>query len=127
MAAFRVVVTNSDGFVCDGRSGRFLSASPIATEARALLEATMFAASSPLNCVILSDCLTLINCIRGPESRWPWDCYGTLGSIISISRSCPRSSFKFIRMNLNSQADWVAKQARQGTLPPKWVEMAPIS
>ncbi|CAN1820160.1 hypothetical protein LINPERHAP1_LOCUS28987 [Linum perenne] len=127
MAAFGVVVTNSDGFVCDGRSGRFPSASPIASEARALLEAYLYAASSPLHLVIHSDCLNILNCIRGPESRWPWECYGTLGAISRVLRICPHVSFKFIRRNLNYLADWVANQTRQWTLPLDWVELGPSS
>ncbi|CAN1786981.1 hypothetical protein LINPERHAP1_LOCUS17450 [Linum perenne] len=125
MAAFGVVVTNSDGFVCDGRSGRFPSASPIASEARAILEAALFAASSPIHCVIHSDCLRIINSIRGPVNRWPWECYGTLGSITRVLRSCPHVTLKFIRRNLNFHADWVANQTRRGTLPPDWVELGP--
>ncbi|CAN1181562.1 hypothetical protein LINPERHAP2_LOCUS35466 [Linum perenne] len=123
MAAFGVVVINSDGFVCDGRSGLFPSASPIASEARAILEATLFAASSPLHCVIHSDCLNVLNHIRGPKSRWPWECYGTLGAISRVLRTCPHVTFKFIRRNLNCLADWVANQTRQGTLPPNWVDI----
>ncbi|CAN1836487.1 Putative ribonuclease H protein At1g65750 [Linum perenne] len=125
MAAFGIVVINSEGQVCDGRSGRFPSASPIASEARALLEATKYAKSSPLQCVIFSDCKTLVDSIKGPERLWPWDCYGTLGYISRIRRSCPFISFQFIRRRLNSQADWVAKHTRQGTLPPDWVDTIP--
>ncbi|CAN1764786.1 hypothetical protein LINPERHAP1_LOCUS9412 [Linum perenne] len=125
MAAFGIVITNSDGIVCDGRSGRFASTSPIASEAHALLEATLYAASSPIPCVIHSDCLSLINCIRGPQHRWPWECYGTLGHLTKVLHTCSHVSFKFIRRNLNTLADWVAKQARQGTLPPDWMENGP--
>ncbi|CAN1830600.1 hypothetical protein LINPERHAP1_LOCUS32912 [Linum perenne] len=114
-AAFGLVITNADGQICDGRSGRFMSTSPIASEARAILEAVIYATTSPLNCCILSDCKTLIDCLFEPERCWPWDCYGTLGCISRIIKSHPSISFLFIRRRLNSQADWVAKQSRLGT------------
>ncbi|CAN1308550.1 F-box/kelch-repeat protein At3g06240, partial [Linum perenne] len=112
-------VSNSDGQICDGRFVRFLSASPIASEARAILEATRYAASSLLSCVILSDCKTLIYCLRGPKGLWSRECFGTLGSISSLLSSSPTTS--------NYQADWVAKHARLGTLPCNWLGLVPLS
>ncbi|CAN1749862.1 hypothetical protein LINPERHAP1_LOCUS3855 [Linum perenne] len=104
-----------------------MSTSPIATEVRALLETANYATSSPLNCCIFSDCKTIIDCFHGPESRWPWECFGTLGCVSRIIRSNPFISFCFIRRRFNSQANWVAKLARLGTLPPHWWNAAPAS
>ncbi|CAN1840928.1 hypothetical protein LINPERHAP1_LOCUS36281 [Linum perenne] len=126
-AAFGLVITNTDGQICDGRSGRFMSTSLIASEARAILEAAIYATRSPRDCCILSDCKTLIDCLYEPESCWPWDCYGTIGCISRIIQSHPSISFHFIRRRFNSQADWVAKLARLGTLPSLWWNVIPAS
>ncbi|CAN1783814.1 hypothetical protein LINPERHAP1_LOCUS16401 [Linum perenne] len=83
-AAFRVIIHNFDGQICDRRSRHFLSASSIASEARVILETTSYVVSSPLSCVILSDCKTLIDCLHGPKSLWRWECFGALGSISSL-------------------------------------------
>ncbi|CAN1755655.1 hypothetical protein LINPERHAP1_LOCUS5811, partial [Linum perenne] len=111
----------------DARSGCFLSASPIASEARAILEATRYVASSPLNCVVMSDCKTLIDCLSGLKSLWPWECFGTLGSISSLLSSSPTISFQFIPTRSNIQADWVAKHARLEFLPRNWLGLVPPS
>ncbi|CAN1163910.1 hypothetical protein LINPERHAP2_LOCUS25268, partial [Linum perenne] len=104
-----------------------LSSSPIAFEARALLEVALYATRSPLNCCIFSDCKTLVDCLYGPESSWSWDCYGTLRCLSRIIRSHPSISFRFIHRRFNSQADWVANLARRGTLQPFWGNEVPAS
>ncbi|CAN1806173.1 hypothetical protein LINPERHAP1_LOCUS24582 [Linum perenne] len=63
-AAYGVVVTSSMGQICDGRAGNFVCSSPIVAEAKALLEAVSYAARSPHQCMVFSDCLTLINCLH---------------------------------------------------------------
>ncbi|CAN1826777.1 hypothetical protein LINPERHAP1_LOCUS31697 [Linum perenne] len=104
-----------------------MSSSPLASEARALLEAAIYATGSPLNCCIFSDCKTLIDCLRGSTSNWPWECYGSLGCLSRIISTHPSISFHFIRRRFNSQADWVAKMTRLGTLPPRWWDSVPVS
>ncbi|CAN1186708.1 hypothetical protein LINPERPRIM_LOCUS10989 [Linum perenne] len=116
--AFGLVITNTEGQICDGRSGLFMSSSPIATEARALLEVALYATSTPLNYNIFSDYKILIDCLAGPKRCWPWDYYGILGNISRIMRSHPSIYFHFIRRRFNYQADWVAKLTRLGNLPP---------
>ncbi|CAN1847993.1 hypothetical protein LINPERHAP1_LOCUS38746 [Linum perenne] len=104
-----------------------MSYSPLASEARALLEAAIYVTGSPLNCCIFSDRKILIDCLYGPKRCWPWDCYGTLGCLSIIISSHPSISFHFIPRRFNSQADWVAKLARLGTLPPIWWNLIPTS
>ncbi|CAN1255029.1 Putative ribonuclease H protein At1g65750 [Linum perenne] len=54
-AAYGVVVSNSHGQVCDGRSGTFLCSSAMMAEAKAILEAINLAASRQVSTLILSD------------------------------------------------------------------------
>ncbi|CAN1758763.1 hypothetical protein LINPERHAP1_LOCUS6914 [Linum perenne] len=112
---------NTKGFVCDGRAGRFICSSPIVVEARALLEAVSFAASSHLSCTIFSDCLNLVSSIKANKRRWPWECYGLLGSISSLLLSSPTTTVRFVPRRDNLYADWVARAARTSSLPPDWV------
>ncbi|CAN1121804.1 hypothetical protein LINPERHAP2_LOCUS984 [Linum perenne] len=60
VAAYDIVITNSDGLVCDGYSGTFHHASPTAGEAHAFLEVARDAANAPLRINIRSDCLTFV-------------------------------------------------------------------
>ncbi|CAN1848549.1 hypothetical protein LINPERHAP1_LOCUS38977 [Linum perenne] len=103
-----------------------MRASPIASEARAILEASSYAASSPLNCIILSDCKTLVDSLHGPDRLWPWECFGTLGCISSILKTNSSISLKFINIRFNAQADWVAKHTRMGNLPAHWLGCIPL-
>ncbi|CAN1725370.1 hypothetical protein LINPERHAP1_LOCUS43 [Linum perenne] len=120
VAAYDIGITNFEGRVCDGYSGTFHCASPIAAEAHAFMEATRYAANAPLRCTILSDCLTPVTSLKGPQSLWPWDCFGSLGRISNFLAEPPDISFGFTPRLLNCQADWVAKRTRSRTLPINW-------
>ncbi|CAN1172329.1 hypothetical protein LINPERHAP2_LOCUS30106 [Linum perenne] len=52
MAAFGIVITNSNVQVCNSRSCLFHCSSLIVVEARAILEAVSYASSSPHSCGI---------------------------------------------------------------------------
>ncbi|CAN1817498.1 Putative ribonuclease H protein At1g65750 [Linum perenne] len=119
-AAYGVVITNTDGQVCDGRSGTFHCSSPLVAEARAIKEAVSYASTAPLRCNVHSDCLSLVNAINGLKSSWPWECYGYLGSIMDILTSNPQVSISFIPRRLNAKADWIAKCTRTRSLPFNW-------
>ncbi|CAN1725718.1 hypothetical protein LINPERHAP1_LOCUS210 [Linum perenne] len=95
--------------------------SPIALEARALLEAVSFAGSTPAHCIVFSDCLTLVNCLQRPPSFWPWECYGVLACIQSLLRSSPSTIVRFTPRKYNKMADWVARTTRTSCLPPNWL------
>ncbi|CAN1178695.1 hypothetical protein LINPERHAP2_LOCUS33809 [Linum perenne] len=68
-AADGVIIMNTERQVCDGRADRFSSSSPIASEAKALLEATTYACNSPLYYTIFFDCLKIVNCLKRPEAQ----------------------------------------------------------
>ncbi|CAN1143250.1 hypothetical protein LINPERHAP2_LOCUS13510 [Linum perenne] len=123
LAAFGIVITNSDGLVCDGRSGLFHCYSPTAAEAQAVLEAVRYASASPLNCSIFTDCKEIVSLLNGPQHRWPWECYGSLGNTLTLLRQAPNISLHFTPRALNAQADWVAKSCRSGTLPAEWFDL----
>ncbi|CAN1797742.1 hypothetical protein LINPERHAP1_LOCUS21403 [Linum perenne] len=120
-AAYGVVVTNSMGHICDGRAGNFVCSSPIVSEAKALLEAVSYAARSPLQCMVFSDCLTLVNCLNSHSFRWPWDCYGLIARIRKVLETSPSTIVQFTLRKLNWTAEWVARSARDLSLPPDWL------
>ncbi|CAN1829805.1 hypothetical protein LINPERHAP1_LOCUS32652, partial [Linum perenne] len=116
-AAYGVVIMNTMGQVCDGRAGRFVCSSPIVSEARALLEGVSIANSYPHPCTVFSYCLNLINNIKGPKNRWPWDCYGLLGRITESINVSPNILVSFVPQKSNTLADWVAHKASDNFLP----------
>ncbi|CAN0824796.1 hypothetical protein LINGRAPRIM_LOCUS1813, partial [Linum grandiflorum] len=79
VAAFGVIIKDSQGRVCNGVSGQVLCSSPIMAEAKALLTTVEFAEDSGLRTIIKSDCLTLILALNGSMEVWPWQCYAWLG------------------------------------------------
>ncbi|CAN1822360.1 hypothetical protein LINPERHAP1_LOCUS29947 [Linum perenne] len=117
---------NTLGQVCDGRAGKIRCSSPIVAEACALLEAVSMVRTSPTSCTICSDCLNLVNSLKGPKTSWPWECFGLLGRISSILRDSPNIQICFIHRKHNSIADWVARSARDSILPPNWIFNIPI-
>ncbi|CAN1811453.1 hypothetical protein LINPERHAP1_LOCUS26224 [Linum perenne] len=96
-------------------------------EARALLEAVSFASSSQSRCTIYSDCLLLVASIKAHKSKWPWDCFGLMGSITDILSSDPSISVRFTPRKENRYADWVARNARQNRLPRDWLQLIMFS
>ncbi|CAN1147982.1 hypothetical protein LINPERHAP2_LOCUS16188 [Linum perenne] len=102
-ATYGIVITNTDGDVCDGYSDIFHCSSPIVAEAHPVLEAVRYAMSSPLLCPVFSDCLTLVNCIEGSRNGWPWDCYDTLGCITEYLHNDPFVSINFISLRQQSE------------------------
>ncbi|CAN1813256.1 hypothetical protein LINPERHAP1_LOCUS26825, partial [Linum perenne] len=95
--------------------------SPIVSEAKALLEAAIYASQYTPNCTIFSDCLTIVASIKTQKIKWPWECYGLLGRITDILASSPSISVRFIPRKDNLLADWVAREARQNRLPSDWL------
>ncbi|CAN1170247.1 hypothetical protein LINPERHAP1_LOCUS30929 [Linum perenne] len=78
--------------------------------------------SSPLSCTVFSDCLSLINCLKGPKHRWPWPkCFRLLDNIDSILWSNPLIIFRFTPRSLSIKVDWVARSTRVGSLSTNWL------
>ncbi|CAN1781932.1 hypothetical protein LINPERHAP1_LOCUS15612 [Linum perenne] len=92
------------------------------SEARALLEAVSYASRSQSRCTVYSDCLRLVASITAQKSKWPWDCYGLLGSITDILTASHHISIRFTPRKENRYADWVARSARQNRLPTDWLQ-----
>ncbi|CAN1835101.1 hypothetical protein LINPERHAP1_LOCUS34287 [Linum perenne] len=86
---------NTVGHVCDGRVGRLTSSSPIIVEARSLLEDVSLTSSYPKPCMVFSDCLNLVNFLKGPQSHWPWECFGLLACITNSLRDYPTIFVRF--------------------------------
>ncbi|CAN1761143.1 hypothetical protein LINPERHAP1_LOCUS32523 [Linum perenne] len=120
-AAYGVVILNTLGHVCDGRAGRVLCSSPMAAEARALLEAVSMVNRTPVPCTIYSDCLNLVNCLIGQIKSGPWECFGLLARISTILTDSPNIQVCFTPRKHNKIADWVARSARDSILPPNWL------
>ncbi|CAN1162564.1 hypothetical protein LINPERHAP2_LOCUS24573 [Linum perenne] len=93
----------------------------LVAEARAILEATPYATTSPLQCTIMSDCLSLIKCLPSTPDKWPWECYRTLSSIHKLLDEGPQLRFIFTPRRLNQRADWVARKTRIRALPSNWM------
>ncbi|CAN1156735.1 hypothetical protein LINPERHAP1_LOCUS9083 [Linum perenne] len=93
------------GQICDGRAGNFVCSSPIVAEAKALLEAVSYAARSPHQCMVFSDCVILINCFHSYIFRWPWDCYGLIARIRKALETSPSITVHFTPRKLNGTAD----------------------
>ncbi|CAN1844822.1 hypothetical protein LINPERHAP1_LOCUS37605 [Linum perenne] len=120
-AGYDIVVSNAEGKVTDGRAGTFHCSYALVAEAKAIYEAAHLAESSDQVTTIFSDCLNLVNAIRGPKSRWPWECFGLLGEITIILQSRPNIQLSFISRRLNARADLVARNVRSGSLLPNWI------
>ncbi|CAN1157596.1 Putative ribonuclease H protein At1g65750 [Linum perenne] len=122
-AAYGVVMTNSHGQVCDGRSGTFFCSSPIVAEAKAINEAISLAASRQVTTVIRSDCLSLINILNKHQVKWPWECSALIAVMVQSLATCPWVTVEFTPRSDNCLADWVAKSARLERLPVDWMEV----
>ncbi|CAN1128636.1 Putative ribonuclease H protein At1g65750 [Linum perenne] len=121
-AAYGVVVTNTLGQVCDGKSGTFLCSSPMVAEAYAIKEAVNVAATRQVSTEIMSDCLSIVNVLNNSLIPWPWECSAIISQITQKLSSCPWISVKFTPRIYNTNADWVARSARRNTLPENWME-----
>ncbi|CAN1148077.1 hypothetical protein LINPERHAP2_LOCUS16250 [Linum perenne] len=119
-AAFGVVMTNNQGQVCDGRSGTFFCSSAIAAEAQAIKEAVVLAASRQVTTGIYTDCQTLVDVLTKDQST-PWDCTSNIAIIRQTLQTCPWISIEFTPRSLNFKADWLAKAARQNSIPDNWL------
>ncbi|CAN1216522.1 hypothetical protein LINPERPRIM_LOCUS638 [Linum perenne] len=101
------------------QAGTFYCNSPIVSEAKALLEASLIAVAKTNPTRILSDCQELINAINGPKHRWPWECFGFIGSILDLVKD-KNIGFFFVPRAQNVKADWIARSARNGLLYGDW-------
>ncbi|CAN1818491.1 hypothetical protein LINPERHAP1_LOCUS28393 [Linum perenne] len=111
-AAYGVVMMNTAGDAQDGRAGRFICSTPIVAEARALLEAVSLASSYRGPCMVFSDCLILVNCLKTSPNRWPWECFRLLDCVSKILTDFPMISVRFCNRRFNRTADWIARSAR---------------
>ncbi|CAN1797743.1 hypothetical protein LINPERHAP1_LOCUS21403 [Linum perenne] len=71
--------------------------------------------------MVFSDCLTLVNCLNSHSFRWPWDCYGLIARIRKVLETSPSTIVQFTLRKLNWTAEWVARSARDLSLPPDWL------
>ncbi|CAN0862438.1 hypothetical protein LINGRAHAP2_LOCUS8463, partial [Linum grandiflorum] len=108
-AAFGFTVKDTQGHIVDGGNGTFLCSSPIAAEARYVLEATIYATQSLTPFVIHSDCISAV-----------------ISSILSVSCYCPWITFMFTQRRNNREAEWVAKSTHLLSLPDNWLEVINI-
>ncbi|CAL1377137.1 unnamed protein product [Linum trigynum] len=120
-AAFGIVITDSQGHICDGKAGKVICSSPIEVKALSLVEACRFAASDNTPTVIFTDCKSLVD-----ESMWPWRCFGLLSHIKTILRQCHWIHLSFTHRRFNLCADWVARNARCLYLPRDWISVLSI-
>ncbi|CAN1129617.1 hypothetical protein LINPERHAP2_LOCUS5328 [Linum perenne] len=78
------------------------------------------ASASRVPTIVKSDCLNLVEALRDFRIAWPWECVAWLLSMKNILISCPWISVSFVPRRVNLAADWVAKSARNGSLPQEW-------
>ncbi|CAN1318610.1 hypothetical protein LINPERPRIM_LOCUS30874, partial [Linum perenne] len=95
--------------------------SPIVSEPKALLEATLLAITKTGPIRILSDCQELILAIKGPKHRWPWECFRYIGRVVDLTKDKNNICFSFILRTQNVKVDWVARSARNNLLHGDWV------
>ncbi|CAN1127097.1 hypothetical protein LINPERHAP2_LOCUS3813 [Linum perenne] len=108
-AAYGVVVSNSHGQVCDGRSGTFFCSSALAAEAKAIKEAISLASTRQVSTVVFSDSLTLVDVLNKTTNPWPWDCSAYIAHMVQNLARCPWIKVGFTPRSHNTKADWVAK------------------
>ncbi|CAN1168906.1 hypothetical protein LINPERHAP2_LOCUS28101 [Linum perenne] len=120
VAGYGVVCINSQGQVTNGKAGTLVCSSSIVAEAKALLEALSMASASRVPTIVKSDCLNLVEALRDFRIAWPWECAAWLLSMKNILINCPWISVSFVPRRVNLAADWVAKSARNGSLPQEW-------
>ncbi|CAL1373914.1 unnamed protein product [Linum trigynum] len=122
-AAFGVVITNSNGQICDGKAGRISCSSPIEAEAHAILEVCHCALENPSPSVIMSDGKIRVDALNGEPADWPWRCYAALSSISRILHLSTGISVSFTSRQNNKCADWVARNCRLNGLHPEWLHV----
>ena len=119
VAAF--VVRDHTGALVDGKTSFIYCSSPVIVEAKAIFEATMFAASCfSLPVLIESDCKVVIDAILMEPTLIPWDDIGVVEAIRDMARKFANISFSFVYREANEPAHWVAISAKCGALPLDW-------
>ncbi|CAN1745341.1 hypothetical protein LINPERHAP1_LOCUS2413 [Linum perenne] len=96
-------------------------------EAKALLYAISLGESSGHPTIIKSDCLNLVMALRDFRIAWPWDCAAWLSTMRNTLNRCPWISIAFVPRRLNKAADWIAKAARDNSLPTNWISCSYLS
>ncbi|CAN1159952.1 hypothetical protein LINPERHAP2_LOCUS23020 [Linum perenne] len=98
-------MTNSHGKVCDGISDTFFCSSTTVAESRAINASISLASTQQVSTLIHSECLALINMIKG--SLFPWLWYrATIGAHISQGlKNCPWVSVDYTPRENNDTVD----------------------
>ncbi|CAL1371706.1 unnamed protein product [Linum trigynum] len=122
-AAIRVVITISNGQICDGRARKVICSSPIEAEACAILEACRLAAEDTCPATILSDSKVMVDAINEDPSCCPWRCYALLAHIKDFLHQTSWVNVLFTNRRNNKNADWVARNCRIDSLHPKWLSV----
>ncbi|CAL1410643.1 unnamed protein product [Linum trigynum] len=117
VAAYGVIITNPHGQVVDGSAGTFFCSSAIVAEAKALLIAVRMAASLHGPASIFSDCKVLVDIIQDPQKVGPWQVRAWIQRIRFLLQTHIGLSLFFTPRSTNKSADWVAKEAANGSLP----------
>lgn len=115
------VVRDHTGVLIDEKVSFFSCSSPTTVEAKAILDAKVFAAScfsSPV--LIESDCKVVIDAILMEDFLLSWDDIGVVKAIRDVGRKVPIISFSFVYREANAPAHWVVTNAKIGTLPLDW-------
>ncbi|CAL1408646.1 unnamed protein product [Linum trigynum] len=122
-AAYGVVVINHHGQVCDGRADTLLCSTPFEAETKALLEGLKLAQEYGTECVVQSDCQTLVKALNQDSRSWPWRGAAWIGTMVSILRANPQIKVKAVARKFNVRADWVARSLARSSLPDDWISV----
>ncbi|CAN0830334.1 Putative ribonuclease H protein At1g65750 [Linum grandiflorum] len=117
VAGFGIIIIDSHGHVTGGRAGKLLCSSAIVSEAKAIFDAMRIASESTIRTIIKSDCLVLVDALRSPREKWPWQCYSWILSMQELLSAHNHISVAFVPRRLNRAADWIAHGARLDSLP----------
>ena len=125
VAAF--VVRDHTGTLVDGKISFYPCSLPTMVEAKAIYDASLFAASCVCEPVIIeSDCKIVIDAISSDASFLPWDDSGMVEAIRDVANKSSSISYSFIYREANTIAHWVASSAKCGSLPPDWLSRQPL-
>ncbi|CAN1189079.1 hypothetical protein LINPERHAP2_LOCUS39703 [Linum perenne] len=120
-AGLGVVAINSEGHAADGRAGAFFCRTPCVAEAYAVLTAARMASDLGGQVVIKSDCLEVVNAVRGPPEERPWEIGAIIADIDSILQTNPGVHLTHCQRNEVAMAHNTANKARLEILLPNWL------
>ncbi|XP_057989167.1 uncharacterized protein LOC131172230 [Hevea brasiliensis] len=125
-AVAAVIVRNHKGDLLDGKASHICASSPLAGEARAMLEALKLVTTVEAKFIVLkTDKAELFHAIQAQSGVIPWEIRASVLAIKDYMAAFDDVCIMLVKRTTNKATNFVAKNILSGSLDYSWIRVIP--